>query len=358
MKSICYIFILMIGCLNCKSQSVNYEKVLKGHDRIITCFDIDKNESYIISGSFGGDIIIWNFKEGTQVKKITGLGSNVSSIDISADSKYFAAGFSDNHTSAAGVADDCLKIFSLNTFNLIKTLSIYPGRYEKPGLIPELDYTAPNGIHKVVFSNDGNKLAAITLSGDVFIWDLEDDFKQTAFLFGKHREIAWEISPDLKYVIYTNEALRDEVDSCFYLKDIKSDETLARFDSPKATFFEAYFSKSLRFIITISGKRATQNEYNIWDIRSHKLLVNLKGDTKMMWKPALDEHENYIAGAGENGIVNLWDIQSGKLLLSFHENDINDYPYILFSPDQKYLIYNSEDETIKYWGIECGSLQQ
>jgi WD40 repeat protein len=352
MKKIFYIFIFFLFCLNSKSQSVNYEKILKGHDRIITCFDIDQNEKYIISGSFGGDIIIWNYKEGTQLKKIPGLDANVSSISISPDSKYFAVGFSSNNKNAIGVTDNCLKIFSLNTFNLIKNLSIYPDRYEKLGLIPELNYMTPNGIKRVVFSNDGNKLAAITLNGDVFIWDIVNEFKQVEFFFRKHNQIAWEISPDLKYVIYTNESLRNEVDSCFYLKEIKSDKTLVQFDSPKATFFEAYFSKSLKFIVTVSGKRATQNEYNIWDFQTHKLLIKLQGNTKMMWKPTFDENENYIVGAGEYGKVNLWDIHTGNLLLSFHENNVNDYPYILFSPDQKYLIYNSEDETIKYWKIE------
>lgn len=352
MRAIYYIFIFTSFYLNAKCQSVNYERVLKGHDRTITCFDIDQNEQYIISGSFGGDIIIWDYKEGTQLKKITGLNSNVSSINISPDSKYFAAGFSDNNTNAVGVTDNGLKIFSLNTFDLIKNLSIYPAKYEKLGVIPELNYTTPNGIHKVVFSNDGNKLAAISLSGDVFIWDIENEFKQTEFFFRKQNQIAWEISPDLKFVLYTNESLRNEVDSCFYLKDIQSDETLAQFDSPKSTFFEAYFSNSLKFIVTISGKRATQNEYNIWDTQTHKLIVNLQGNTKMMWKPTFDKDENYIVGAGENGMVNLWDIQSGNMLLSFQENMINDYPYILFSPNQKYLIYNSEDNTIKYWKID------
>ncbi len=96
-----------------------------------------------------------------------------------------------------------------------------------------------------------------------------------------------------------------------------------------------------------------QNEYNIWDIQTQKLLITLKGNSEMMWNPAIDKNEKYIVGAGEDGIVNLWDIQSGNLLLSFQENIINDYPFILFSPDQKYLIYNSsEDKTIKYWRVD------
>lgn len=353
MKSTYFIFILMFFYFNGKSQSVNYEKVLKGHDRNITCFDIDQNERYIISGSFGGDIIIWNYKEGKQLKKIAGSNANVTTINISPDSKYFAVGYSTNEPNAVGLSNNCLKIFSLNTFTLIKSLSISPDKYEKLGLIPELNRSAANGINKVVFSNDGNKLAAISLRGDVFIWDIKNNFKQTELFYRKHKQIACEISPDLKYVIFKNELIRNEVDSCFYLMDIESDKIIANFNVPKETFFAAYFSKSLKFIVTISGKRAVQNEYNIWDIQTQKLLSTLKGNSEMMWNPAIDKNEKYIVGAGENGIVNLWDIQSGNLLLSFQENIINDYPFILFSPDQKYLIYNSsKDKTIKYWRVD------
>ncbi len=269
----------------------------------------------------------------------------------SPNSKYVAVGFSSNQINAVAVTDNCLKIFSLRTFDLIKNLSIYPDRYEKLGLIPELNYFTPNGIHKVVFSIDGKRLAAITLNGDVFIWDIVNEFDQTGLFFRKNHQIAWDISPNFKFVIYTNESLRNEVDSCFYLKDIQSDTTIVQFKTPKATFFEAYFSNSLKYIVTVSGRRATQNEYNIWNIQTHEWVGNLQGNAKMMWKPTFDKDENYMVGAGEYGKVNLWDIHTGNLLLSFQENKVNDYPYILFSPDQKYLVYNSEDKTIKYWEI-------
>ena len=64
MKTVFYGYIfLLLGC-NSPCQSVGYEKVLKGHDRIITCFDIDQNSKYLISGSFGGDIIVWDYEDG------------------------------------------------------------------------------------------------------------------------------------------------------------------------------------------------------------------------------------------------------------------------------------------------------
>jgi len=43
----------------------------------------------------------------------------------------------------------------------------------------------------------------------------------------------------------------------------KTDQVIANFDTPKATFFAANFSKSLKSFVTNSGKRAVQNEYNI-----------------------------------------------------------------------------------------------
>jgi WD40 repeat protein len=46
--------------------------VLKGHTKRITCLAVLKEEDTLASGSWDNDIIIWNIKDGGQIRILNG----------------------------------------------------------------------------------------------------------------------------------------------------------------------------------------------------------------------------------------------------------------------------------------------
>ena len=346
---ICLLFQFMYGC--CQDKTLEPYKVLSGHEYTVLCLDVDKTSSYVVSGSYDTNVILWDYKTGTQLKSFKGHNSGVWSVKVSPDSKYVASGSWDNNQNAKGSAQNCVNILNLKTLKIIKSLSISPDRYKTVRFIPELDDTSPNGIYDILFNINGSKIAAITRSGDLFIWDINDNFNETSYSFRETNHDLLALSPDWKYIACT-ERKRSMVDTGFYLLQLGMNEVMAKFNNPKRSVIEVYFSSNSKYIASISGDRITRNEIDIWDIRTQELLFTLKGHSNVIRSIAFGLNDRYLASAAEDNIVNLWDIHTGKLLASFTENNGKELTSVVFSPNQKYLITGSQDKTIKYWNIE------
>lgn len=351
MNKIILILNLLLFCLSAESQIHNQEKTLKGHEFTVLCLDIDKTGEYLVSGSYDKNVILWKYNNGQQLGIFRGHNSGVWSVKISPDSKYIASGSWDNNHYAKGSSINCLNILDLKTLRVIKSLSIYPDRYKTFSSIPELDGSSANGIKNILFNKDGSKIAAITRSKDLFIWNIKDDFSKTFYNYRDTKHKLLNLSPDWNYIACC-ERKRRMIDTSFYLLKFGTNEIIANFDNPKRTVIGVYFSSNSKYIASISGDRIKRNEIDIWDFQTQKLLFTLKGHKNVIRSIAFSKNEKYLVSAAEDNLINLWDIQTGKLITSFSENNSKELTSVIFSPDQNYLISGSQDKTIKYWNIE------
>lgn len=326
-------------------------KVLKGHEYTVLCLDIDKTGKYLVSGSYDGNVILWDYNTGEQLEIFKGSNSGIKSVKISPDSRYVASGSWDNNHNAKGSSINCLNILDLKTLQVIMSLSIYPDRYKTLRFIPELDGSSANGIKNILFNNDGSKVAALTSSKDLFIWDIKDNFNKTVYNLRDTKHKLLNLSPDWNYIACT-ERKRTKIDTSFYLMKLGTNEIIANFDNPKKTVIGVYFSSNSKYIASISGDRIKRNEIDIWDIQTQKLLFTLKGHTNVVRSIAFSDNEKYLASAAEDNLINLWNIQTGNLIISFTENNAKELTSVIYTPDQKYLISGSQDKTIKYWHVK------
>lgn len=82
-----YLFPIII-CLffqfmhSCQENNKDPHKVLKGHEYTVLCLDVDKTSSYVASGSYDTNVILWDYKTGKQLKKFNGHNSGVWSVKI------------------------------------------------------------------------------------------------------------------------------------------------------------------------------------------------------------------------------------------------------------------------------------
>ena len=344
------LLILLIMSNLAFAQTSNYEKVLVGHDYTVLCLDTDASGKYLVSGSYDTDIILWDFSTGKQLKKYQGHKSGIWNIEISPDNKYVASNSRDNNLLAKGSSINCLSVLDLKTLETIKLLSIKPDRYKTLRFIPEMDDSTANGISKISFKPDGSKIAAITRSGDLFIWDIDNDFNQSILNYSKTQHELLDISPDWEYLVCC-ERKRTMVDSCFYFLSIKDNKAIAKFDNPQKTIIGVYFSNNSNYIASIGGDRIKRNEIYIWDIGSQELIMTLKGHSNVIRSLDFSENDKYLVSVGEDNLINLWNILTGKLVISFTENNKKELTSVIFSADDSYLITGSQDKTIKYWNI-------
>jgi WD40 repeat protein len=351
MKTNFLILNLVIYCLAAESQDINYDKILKGHEYTVLCLDIEKTGKYLVSGSYDTKVILWDFDTGNQLSIFEGHKSGVWNVKISPDNKYVASGSWDNNNNALGSSHNCLNILDLKSLKLIKSLSVEPDRYKTLGMIAESDAFVANGIYKIYFNPDASKVAAITRGGDLFIWDIRNNFNKSLYNFKDTEYELLSLSPDWNYVACC-ERKRTMADTSFYLLKVGTNEVIAKFDYPKRSVIETYFSPSSKYIVSISGNRIKRNEIDIWDVQTQELLFTLNGHSNVIRSIAFSNNNKYIASAGEDNLVNLWNIQTGKLITSFSENNSKELTSVIFSADQKYLISGSQDKTIKYWNIE------
>jgi len=325
--------------------------ILKGHEYTVLCLDIDKTGKYLVSGSYDANIILWDYDTGKQLRTFNGNNSGIWSVKISPDSKYVASGSWNNNHYAKGSSLNCLNILDLNTFRVIKSLSIYPDRYKILSVIPELDDSSPNGIYNILFNANGSKVAALTHSRDLFIWDIKDNFNRTTYSYRNTNHKLLGLSPNWNYIV-CSERKRSAIDTSFYLMRLETNEVIAYFDNPKRTVVGVFFSSNSKYIVSISGDRILRNEIDVWDIETQDLICTLKGHSNVVRSIAFSENDKYLASAGEDNLINLWNIQTGKLIVSFTENNEKELTSVIFTPDQKYLISASQDKTIKYWCID------
>jgi WD40 repeat protein len=351
MKAIILIINLLFLFAHANGQDIIQNRTLKGHEYTVLCLDVDKTGSYIISGSYDTKVILWDYKTGVQVKTFSEHGSGVWSVKFSPDNKLAASGSWNNNHYAKGSSLNCLNIIDLKTLSVIKKLSIYPDRYKTLRFLPELDGSSPNGIYKIIFNTDGSKVAALSRSSDLLIWDIKDNFSETVYNLSETKHKILGLSPDWNYIA-CSERKRSMIDTSFYLLNFGTNEIIANFDHPKRTVIGVYFSSNSKYIASISGDRITRDEIDIWDFNTHKLLFTLKGHSNVIRSIAFSNNNKYLASTAEDNLINLWNIQTGKLIMSFTENNEKELTSVIFSPDQKYLISGSQDKTIKYWNIE------
>jgi len=351
MKTLLLILSFFIVSSQVKCQNQKFEKILRGHDYTVLSIDRDSQGKFLVSGSYDTNLIIWDYMSGKILQKITNHNAGVWCVNISPDNKYIASGSWNNNTNANGSSEKCINIIELSTLKVINSLSIDLDRYKDFTLYPEFDRYVPNGIYNIFFNKSGEKLAALTKSGDLYVWDMFENYKKTVYEYGKTEHKILAISPDWKYIACSKRK-RALIDSSFYLIGFGTNDIVTNFSIPQRSVIEIQFSHNSNYIACVSGDRIKRNEIDIWNTKNQKLVHTLIGHSNVVRSLVFSKDDRYLASVGEDNIINLWNVETGKLITSFTENNYKELTSVVFSFDEKYLISGSQDKTIKYWNIE------
>ena len=190
MKTLQYILMISLNFfltqkINAQENNNIYLKANQGHTDAITDFVLSSDNKYLATCSEDKTIILWDFETQKEIKTIKGHENIISCIDINSENTQIATG-------EAGKEDNgkyLVKIWDIVTGNELRTFKPNAGR-----------------IRTVKFSDDG-KFLFVGAQDKILKYDLETGSKVMDYIGFKIRLNDIKFSADLKFITAYNEKL-------------------------------------------------------------------------------------------------------------------------------------------------------
>ncbi|MCC5644003.1 WD40 repeat domain-containing protein [Nostoc sp. CHAB 5824] len=253
---------------------------LEGHNGSVNSVSFSPDGKTLASGSGDKTIKLWNVETGQLIRTLTGHNNAVVSVSFSPDGKTLASGSGNtSHSSSSG--DKTIKLWNVETGQLIRTLTGHN-----------------NTVNSVSFSPDGKTLVSGSDDDTIKFWDVKT---------GK-----------------LTRTLKEPVASVSFSPDGKT---------------------------LVSGSIET---IKLWNVNTGKVIRILKGRDDAIASVSFSPDGKTLASGGWDKTIKLWDVKTGKKIYTLEGHDYS-VTSVSFSPDGKTLASSSWDKTIKLWNVKTGN---
>jgi WD40 repeat protein/serine/threonine protein kinase len=291
-------------------------RILRGHDDQVFAVAFSPDGKRLASGSWSGEIRLWDVASGGEIRVLTGHTDKVDSVSFSPDGTVLASASWDKSVRLwdvgsgrerrvlSGHSDQVLSVSfapggkllaSGSKDKTVRLWDVVSGREERV-------LSGHSGfVHAVSFSADGAMLASGGADDSVRLWDVA---------LGQEKS--------------TLSGHTDEVRSLSFSAD-------------GALLASAGWDHTVR----------------LWDLRSGKLRRVLAGHTAPVRGVSFSSDGARLASGSMDGSVRLWDVtlQREERVLAGHSAAING---LRFSPDGALLASASKDKTVRLWDVGSG----
>jgi WD40 repeat protein len=379
---------IKIWCVDWSKNEWKY-RVLVKHKYHVHSVAFSPDSKCLVSGGGQNEVKIWDMENNICTKTLNGNDSECIfySVSYSPDGKYLAAGSSDNNTvkiwdvrsweilaSLEGNTDEVISIsFSPNgkylatrsCTNIVKIWSVESMRRSKNAKMQNSDV-------RYISFDQNNKLLLEDYNGRVSTWNVlngkrlntskkkydvhekysldkkyfisKKDFGLTTTLHDiknqKCRKLnkieLIEFSPDSKYLVLTHFS-NNEIE-VWELNGWKKIQALKHNDR----IIDIKFSPDSQYLASISD----DTKIYIWSFKEWKCIKNIDFPAKRMDF----SHDSRFLAAGGFKIVKILSVKTWQDIKHWggHSSWIKN---IKFTPRSDYLVTNSDDNSVKLWGI-------
>ncbi|MBI4633745.1 MAG: caspase family protein [Deltaproteobacteria bacterium] len=291
----------------------------KGHSNNVRSVAFSPDGRYALSGSTDKTVKIWEVATGRELRTFLGHTSYVNCVAFSPDGHYV---FSASHE---GVS----KLWEAATGNEVRTF-----RYQDRRKIN-------NSAISVAFSPDGRYL----LTGHTFImglWEIATGREVITFEGPSNSVNAAIFSPDGRYAIVANTGYP----ATFW--EVTIGRELRILQGDKGTITSMVFSPDGRYVLSGGyGKAVT-----VWEAATGRQVstfpINLKIPIFYTFS-----HDGQHVIVGHEHLLTIWEVATGKEIRTFrgHSNRVRK---AAFSPDGRYVLSDSFDNTVRLWETLTG----
>ncbi|NJR57733.1 MAG: hypothetical protein HC769_02015 [Cyanobacteria bacterium CRU_2_1] len=194
----------------------------------------------------------------------------------------------------------------------------------------------------VAFSPDGGLMASSDVDGNIHLWDVSGQPKQT---WQAHNDFAWGLcfSPDGQVL-----ASGSVHDSLIKLWDVQTGKLLC----------EPFQINKMSWAVQFSpdGKRLAIGEegfLELWDVATATRLACLEGHSEIVQSVAFSPDGRWLVSGGGDFTVRLWDLSTFSEMRQF-EGHRHTVWSVAFSPNGQWVASASWDKTVRLWHLATG----
>ena len=271
------------------------QRTLTGHTNSVYIAEFSPNEKLIASSSRDTTARIWDFASGREVHKLGGFHCAVKSV-----------AFSPNGKTVAGVGND----------GMLKLWDVKTGR-ELKSLVHSESSEGDTGTYSVVFSKNGKKIYAGNGDGTISEWDASSGEETDVWKAHSDAVMALAFSPDYRLLLSTGNS-----EATMKLWDVATKQELNSFAEKKTDGL-------------------TENSHVVAFSPNQKLVATSVAAFK-------DQQSGYAYVR-----TYVYNVETGDKLFTL-EGQKFDVGGLVFTPDNRYLLAGSVDQTIKIYDLQTG----
>ncbi|CAE6527442.1 unnamed protein product [Rhizoctonia solani] len=359
---------------------------ITGHTDVVWSVAISPDGRWLVSGSLDGTVRVWNTRTGqTLLGPLQNENRAPSSVAISPDGAFFSAGFRDGtiqiwdattgqavsspfkeHSSEVMMLkystdgtrmllysyDGGLCVFDAQTaataMDLLPghTMSVLSIDVSPDGkrIVSGSDDTTSLGFVSATYSPDGNSLAAISGTGDIYIYDSSSGSINLGPIEAKKGGKAIEFSQDGKSLLtgWRNGAVDIwDVQTGQVVSSHQPQDTLDVLAFAFSPDLDCNVIVDLRFDSKSLRQRSTHTGERITGL--------FKGHTDWINTVKYSSDGCHIASGSHDKTVHIWDAQTGDSVFGPLRGHTDYVRSVAYSPGRTYVASASHDTTIRIW---------
>ncbi|MFN6564773.1 MAG: WD40 repeat domain-containing protein [Nostoc sp. ChiSLP01] len=290
---------------------------LKEHSDKVNSVAVTPDNLTLASGSNDKNIKIWSLSTGEIQRTLIGHTNKVNAVVFSPDGRL---------VSCSG--DNTIKFWD----------------WQRGKLVNSLEEVHSKSVDAIAISPDGKIL--ISSSWHIKVGDLFNG-KEISTLEGNGYISSLAISPDSK--IFVNDSY-DTIKVREFSKGNFLDWWKLKITTPR--LLKGHSSKINTLAIGYDGKTLVSGgedkTVKIWNLQTGELKQTLAGHTGKVNAVAISADSKIIASASNDKTVKIWDLNGGWLLRTL-EGHTKVVRTVAISPDCQTIVSGSWDKTIKVW---------
>ena len=315
-------------------------KTLNGHTDDVRSATFTPNGKYLLSGSYDKTVRLWNGKTGKFIKILANLDKRVTGLTISPDSSKVAIG------NAAEYGPFNCYVVSIPSGKNITSFKKHTNVVIATDISPDGRAAATGG------GNDQ----------EIFLWDINTG-KVKQKMVGKGKAI-WSVgfAKDGRSIAWGKKWKRESVFKFGPLErsfQIKSDSRTYELSMGPELESDSDFISGIESVGPWAIRTKTGKVHETLEILTNGRVVHeiTRGSTDGYDHRSLTltpDRQTVISG-GSNGYLTSYNPQTGKKIHDFvgHTGEIWG---VAASPDSRFLVSGSNDQTVKLWEIDSGKL--